>query len=175
MFQLAFQLVPRLTVSMAGRMAFQRLLARSDARSGPRSPSRGLWAVILGGNVPTCVPTCSNFEFRRQYGTSGSKSCTFFNQWEILPDFCRNKVQSRGVPTVPTFASSGNSERNLFFSIVSGSSTSWNLEHFCRAGRHGCHKVPNSARSAPTCVQSGPPPVRRRPHAAACAAYGGSK
>lgn len=178
MFQLAFQLVPRLTRRMAGRMGFQSLLVRSDARSGPRSPRGGHLAGILGGNVPTCVPTCSNFDSRRQYGTLGSKFCTFFNRGEILPDFCRKKVQSRGVPTVPTFASSGNSEEKLFFSIVSGSRTSWNLEHFRRCGHSGGHRVPNSTRAAPTRAPSAPPTARRRRPKAACtanSAHGWSK
>ena len=126
--------VPTCSKIEAGRTAVQHLLAGPDGASGVRSPPGGLSEPVLGGNVPTCVPTCSNIGFRRQYGTSESNPGIFFMEIQNPAIFRLKKVQSRGVPTVPTFASSGNSDKNLFFSLLSGGSRSWNLEHFSPDG-----------------------------------------
>ena len=137
--------VPTCSKIGAGRMGVQCLLTSSDGDSGLRSPLLGRSKAALGGNVPTCVPTCSNIGFRRQYGTSGSNPFTFFMQIQNHVIFWPKKVQSRGVPTVPTFASSGNYDKNIFFSLLSGGSRSWNLEHSSSCGPHVWPDVPYAA------------------------------
>ena len=152
MFQLAFQDVPTLAGGKMGVMGVRGLWDSADARSGRESPAIDPWKAVFGRNVPTCVPTCSNFDLGVNTVLSSFIFARFWAKSEILLSLCQKIVQIRGVPTVPTFLYSGNFWQNYFFSLVTGGRQSWNLEHFPHTDTSIGPIAPSTARGAARCA-----------------------